>query len=185
VVLTAGFAILSLVYSGLWWTGKTDGRLLLGAAAGAAGIAAVIAAAAVYAIPASPAWNSGWVPASFLGTALLLGGFAPAVLIPWRGNPALLRIFLGASVAGSLLLLVAVFWTLANVSRSLKAGSVVWLGCHVALASVLPIAVAFRLWPDAGAAVMPFARLVLAAVLCGAAIGRAVMYWLGTRYEPF
>ncbi len=182
VILTAVFAILALAYSGFWWTGRTDGRLVLGAATCAAGVASVVAAAAVYMISTRPMWNSGWVPTSFLATAVMLGGLAPALLISWRGNTGLLRLFLGATVAGSSLLLVAALWMAAKSSISKRS---FWLGCHVALASVLPVALTFRLWPAAQVQIAPFAGSELAAVVFGAAIGRAVMYWLGTRDRPF
>ena len=104
VIATLLFAILALAYSGLWWLGRTEARLALGIATGAAGIAAVAASAAIYTVPAQPAWNSGWVPASFFGTAFLLGGLAPALLISWRDRAVPLRLFLGAALAGSLLL---------------------------------------------------------------------------------
>jgi anaerobic dimethyl sulfoxide reductase subunit C (anchor subunit) len=201
VILTAVFALLALAYSGFWWMGRTEGRLVLGAASSVAGIAAVMAGAALYTVPTQPAWNSGWVPASFLGTAVLLGGLAPAVLISWRGNTGLLRLFLGATVVGSLLLLIAALWMVANLSRRgydaftaarltgllqmLMSRNSLWLGCYLALVSVLPAAVAVRLWPEEGAEITPFAGAMLAAVVLGTAIGRAMMYWLGTWYEPF
>ncbi len=201
VILTAVFALLALAYSGFWWMGRTEGRLVLGAASSVAGIAAVMAGAALYTVPTQPAWNSGWVPASFLGTAVLLGGLAPAALISWRGNTGLLRLFLGATLAGSLLLLIAALWMVANLSRRgydaftaarlagllqmLTSRNSLWLGCYLALVSVLPAAVAVRLWPEEGAEITPFAGAMLAAVMLGTAIGRAMMYWLGTWYEPF
>jgi anaerobic dimethyl sulfoxide reductase subunit C len=178
VILTALFALAALVYSGFWWTATTSGRSLAGVAASAAGIAAVVAAAAVYRVPARPVWNSGWVPASFFGTSVLLGGLIPALLIRWRGNAALLRLFLGAAVAGGALLLVTALWMAAKspVPR-------LWLGCHIALTSVLPVTLAFQLWPAERAQIAPLAVSLL--VVAGAAIGRGVMYWLGSRYEPF
>jgi anaerobic dimethyl sulfoxide reductase subunit C (anchor subunit) len=182
VILTAVFGLVALAYSGCWWMGRTDGRLVLGAAACAAGIAAVISAAAVYTIPTRPTWNSWWVPASFLGTAFLLGGLAPALLISWRGNTGLLRLFLGAGVAGSLLLLVAAWWMAAKSSISKKS---FWMGCHIAFAGVLPVALAFRLWPAEPAQIASFAWPVLALVVFGAATGRALMYSLGTSHAPF
>ncbi len=201
VILTAVVALLALAYSGFWWMGRTEGRLVLGAASSVAGIAAVMAGAALYTVPTQPAWNSGWVPASFLGTAVLLGGLAPAALISWRGNTGLLRLFLGATLAGSLLLLIAALWMVANLSRRgydaftaarlagllqmLTSRNSLWLGCYLALVSVLPAAVAVRLWPEVGAEITPFAGAMLAAVMLGTAIGRAMMYWLGTWYEPF
>jgi anaerobic dimethyl sulfoxide reductase subunit C (anchor subunit) len=182
VILTAVFGLAALAYSGFWWMGRTDGRLALGAAACAAGIAAVMSAAAVYTIPTRPVWNSAWVPASFLGTAVLLGGLAPALLISWPGNTGWLRLFLGAGVAGSSLLLMAASWMAARSAASKKT---FWLGCHIAFAGVLPVALAFRLWPAERVQIALFAWPLLTVVVFGAAIGRALMYWLGTRYAPF
>ena len=201
VLLTSVFALLALAYSGFWWMDLTEGRLVLGAATSMAGIAAVFAGAVLYTIPAQPAWNSGWVPASFLGTAVLLGGLAPALLISWQGNTGWLRVFLGATMAGSLLLLMAAFWMIANLSRRdcdpfaaarlaglsqwLTSRNSFWLGCYVALVSVLPVAVAVRLWPGERVEITPFTGPMLAAVLLGTTMGRALMYRLGERYKPF
>jgi anaerobic dimethyl sulfoxide reductase subunit C (anchor subunit) len=201
VVLTTVFALLALAYSGFWWLGKTEGRLVLGAALSAVGIAAVLAAAAVYMVPTRPVWNSGWVPLSFLGTTLLLGALAPALLLSWKANTGLLRVFLGAAAAGSLLLFIAACWMVANLSRraddpftamrlaalfrSLTSKNSLWLGCHLVFAILLPAAVAFRLWPRESVETTAFAPMVLALVIFGTAIGRALMFWLGASYEPF
>ena len=162
--------------------GRTDGRLALGAAACAAGVAAVISAAAVYTVPTRPVWNSGWVPTSFLGTAVLLGSLAPALLIPWQGNTGLLRLFLVSSVAGSSLLLLAALWMAA---KSLASRKSFLLGCHIAFASLLPVALARLFWPAVGVQITFLAWPALAVVVFGAAIGRALMYSLGTRHAPF
>ncbi len=199
VLLTAVFALLALAYSGFWWMGWMEGRAALGAAAALAGVAATASAAAVYAVPTQPAWNSGWVPVSFLGTAALLGGLAPALLIPWNGHAGLLRAFLGAAAAGSLLLLVSALWMAAlvsrkadgaftavrflRISRPFTPGKLLCLGSHVVLTGLLPAALAVRLWPEGRTA--PFAAAALAGVAVGAAAGRAAMYWIGERYEPF
>jgi len=110
-------------------------------------------------------------------------------------------VFLGATVAGSLLLLMAALWMIANLSRRtcdpftaarlahlfewLTSRNSVWLGSYVALVSVLPVAVAVRLWPGERVEIAPFACAMLAAVALGTAMGRALMYWLGARYQPF
>lgn len=154
VVLTAVFILLALAYSAFWWAGRTDGRLALGIAASAAGIAAVISSALVYTAPAQPAWNSGWVPASFLGTALLLGGLAPAVFVSSKAGPGLLR------VAGSALLIIAALWIFA-----LRPPRSAWLGVCLLVAGLLP--------PTLPA----FIAVLLATVL-----GRALFYLLAVTF---
>jgi len=203
ILATAVFVLLALAYSGFWWTGRADGRWILGVATSLAGVAAVLAASLPYLVPMQPAWNSGWLPASFLGTAVLLGGLAPVVLTSWKGNNGLLRIFLSATVAGSLLLLISAAWMIVNLLRTgdpfvagrfggmlhlLLSRQAIWLGCYIALAGLLPSVVAIRLWPEEGAtdvAIAPAATAVFVVVLFGAAAGRALMYWLGAAFEPF
>jgi anaerobic dimethyl sulfoxide reductase subunit C len=181
VLLTALFALVALAYSAFWWIDRSEGRVFLGLVTSAAGLAAVLAAAAVYTVPTMPAWNAGWVPASFLGTTLLLGGLPPAALLSWNGREELLRFFLAATVAGGLLLAAAAL----RMMTKLAGRSTVWLGFHVLLAGMLPIAVSLTLWLRHGAVLTPPAAPVLGAVLLGVAIGRAVMYWAGPRAEPF
>jgi anaerobic dimethyl sulfoxide reductase subunit C (anchor subunit) len=152
-VLTAVFVVLALAYSGFWWSGRSDGRLALGVAASLAGLAAVVSSALVYTVPAQPAWNSGWVPASFLGTALLLGGLAPAVFaapVP----PGGLRI------AGSTLLIIAAVWIFA-----LRQPRSAWIALCLFVAGLLP--------PTLPA----FFAVVLATVA-----GRALFYMLAATF---
>jgi anaerobic dimethyl sulfoxide reductase subunit C (anchor subunit) len=153
VALTALFVALALAYSGFWWIGRSDGRLALGIAASLAGLAAVISSALVYTVPAQPAWNSGWVPASFVGTALVLGGLAPAVFAA-PAAPGLLRI------AGSALLIIAAVWIFAlHQPRS------AWLAACFFVAGLLP--------PSLPA----FIAVVLATVA-----GRALFYLLAATF---
>lgn len=172
VLLTALFALTALVYSSFWLTGRTEMRLALGMATSVLGLAAVISSAMIHVLPSQPAWNSGWVPASFLGTALLLGGFASAALVPWAGSAAssagvppgisALRLFLGAVFAGSAVVLLSALWMLARLSgvrgEQFASGRVggshwlttrdyLWFGLHVLLAGLLPAALALRFWP--------------------------------------
>ena len=62
-------------------------------------------------------WNLGWLPLSFLGTTLLLGGFASATLVRLEDNPRLLRAYLAAGGAGSLVVVFSAMWLLASLSR--------------------------------------------------------------------
>jgi anaerobic dimethyl sulfoxide reductase subunit C (anchor subunit) len=154
VVLTGMFVALALAYSGFWWSGRSDGRLALGVVASLAGLAAVVSSALVYTVPAQPAWNSGWVPASFVGTALLLGGLAPAVFASAPAGPGALR------VAGSALLLIAAVWIFA-----LRQPRSAWLALCFFAAGLLP------------ASLPAFIAVVLATIA-----GRALFYLLAGTF---
>ncbi len=171
IAVTAVFAVLALAYSVFWATGRVEGRLLMGAITSGVGVAAVIASALVYMVPAQPAWNSGWVPISFVGTAVLLGGITSAVFVADAGVSPLFRT---ETVVGGLLLLIAAVWMLVKLPRPWHWKDSVWLGCYLALVSILPAAAAFGSHP---------APSVLAAVRLGAVIGRGLMYSLSR--EPF
>jgi anaerobic dimethyl sulfoxide reductase subunit C len=173
IAVTGLFAVLALAYSGLWWLGKTEGRVLLGAITSAVGITTVLATAAIYAIPARPEWNSGWLPTSFLGTTILLGALAPAVLLTWNTNTWLLRLFLVVAAAGGMLLVLAALWMAAKCGIS---GRWLRLGAHVVAAGVLPIAIAAALWSAAVAVRTPLSIALLAVVMLGVAAGRAALY---------
>jgi DMSO reductase anchor subunit len=196
VLLCALFVLAACAGSWMWWAGRCEGRLLIGAAAGALGTAAVISSTLVYRIPAQPAWQSGWIPVSFLGSMLLFCGMAPVLLTGWRGEGTLRRIYLGAVCAGGLALLAAAAWMMFRLSQPpadefavlrMRDGfdlilrrNGVWLGAHLVLAGVLPMLVASRLWLGRGAG-MPgqrASRLIFLAALAGVAIGRALMFAL-------
>lgn len=165
VLLTAVFAALAAADSALWWSGRSEGRWILGLATSAAGVASVVAAAAVYRIPAKPVWNSGWVMLSFLGTTVLLGGLFPALLMP-------VPLFLDATVVGSTLLLMAALWMLL---RSPDVSVAPWMACYVALVSAVPVSMVLRLAP----------ALVVGAAVAATASGRALLYRVGSRCPPF
>jgi anaerobic dimethyl sulfoxide reductase subunit C (anchor subunit) len=180
ILLTALFGLFAFAYSGAWWLGRTESRWILGVAASIAGIAAVIAGAMVHTVRTKPAWNSGWVPASFVGTVLLAGGLIPAMLIPWGAETGLRHVYVGATFSGSIFLLAAAVWMWAHVPQlPSMAKKSFWLGCYIATASVLPIAATVRLGPRE-------AQLAITlAALFGAGVGRALMYRSGTSDEPF
>jgi anaerobic dimethyl sulfoxide reductase subunit C (anchor subunit) len=93
------FAALSFVEGTFWLL--TDGcPTLLGIGTAMAGALAVISSASIYLLPAQPLWNSRWVPISFIGSTLLLGGVAANIL----GGFSLLRLTI---MAGAALLLVS------------------------------------------------------------------------------
>ena len=64
--------------------------------------------------------------------------------------------------------------------RLVVSDSAVWLGLYVVLAGILPIVFAILRWrssrPAAG-----LAKAIFAAVLAGAAVGRVLMFAVGTR----
>ncbi len=170
ILATLIFAGAALAYSGFWTIGREDSRLILSLATAGFGFAAVFAGARLYMVPTQPAWNSGWLPASFLGTALLLGGFAGAVVV--TGDLDARRMFLAAGLGGGLLVLVAVVLMARRLGRS--AGPLL-VACAV-LAGILP-AVLVVLWPVASA-VTPVLIAALALIVVGAVSGRMLIYAL-------
>jgi len=205
VVLTLLFVLATLIYSHSWWARTAEHRFAIGVVTSVLALAAVGSSSAVYLVPTQPAWNSGWVPVSFLGTALLLGGCAAAALVDWRGPSLLLRCYLAGGIAGSLMLLVSAIWMIANLSRHsldgfssgrLQAGMhlltsryPIWLGLHLFFAGVVPIAFAALLWPDRSTVASSggswLRLLTLLAVFLGAVIGRRLMYLLGASFPQF
>lgn len=194
VFLCALFAAAALAWSFLWWTGRSEGRLAVGGVTGILGAAAVTASALIYLIPAQPAWNSGWLPLSFLGTVLVLGGTFPLLLIDLRGANVLQKAFLPAVFAGGLALLVSAVWMLARLSQNpaddflsgrlqmglhlLTSQGLIWLGIFVLLAAIVPIAAAVMLWRGGGPhgfSCVVF-QFLFPAVLAGTVIGRILMF---------
>lgn len=207
VLLTALFAFATLVYSYSWWKDNKKYRLHFGVATSVLGLAAVVSSATIYLVPAQPGWNSGWVPVSFLGTTLLLGGFATLSLVNLKDRPSQARAFLAMGIAGSLALVFSAIWMLACLSRVphndfdcarlqdalhllLTSQYSVGLGAYLILTGILPTSFAFRLWPGKRDS-DEFSRepfvppAVFIAVAFGAIIGRTLMYLLGTSLPPF
>ena len=103
VLIVGAFAVNALVYGAMWWNDVTGPRLACGLSTIALGVLAVFAAARVYRIPAEPVWHSGWVPVSFFGTALLLGG-----LFPLLHEGIQTPVFAVATLAGSTTVVLSV-----------------------------------------------------------------------------
>ena len=183
ILLTGVFTLLSLAYSGLWWMDTAGSRAVVGAATSLVGIAAVVAAARVYTVPSQPIWNSGWVSISFVGTSALMGGLLPIVTVPWDGNVAVTRTFLAAMAIGALLLFIAAFWMMAKLPKRLQSSDWWWLGCHVLLATVVPIAAVVHVWAQPHRHMTPCGGLLLVGVLAGIAAGRGLLYGLA-KSEP-
>jgi len=200
VLLSGLFATAALAYSWLWRIRRKKGRFRLGGAASLIGLAAVVSSALVYMTPTEPAWNSPWVPISFLGAALLFCGLAPVSMADLRPDEDLRRIFLITTAAGALVILVSAGWMVVRLSappagefasarfheilRWLLSRGSVSMGIFMMLAGVLPMVFAFKLWTS-GKPVGGMGRLVLPAALAGAVIGRWLMYAVGTKFIPF
>jgi anaerobic dimethyl sulfoxide reductase subunit C (anchor subunit) len=204
VLLTLMFILAALVYSYTWWGNKTEHRFAIGAVTSLLGLAAVASSAVIYLIPTQPAWNSGWIPVSFLGTTLLLGGVASATVSSLQGSRDITRYFLIGGITGSLMLLTSGIWMIASLARSaandfaasqlqgalhlIFSGYPVWFGLHLFLSGVLPLAFAAALWhrESAGfAGGYSLRLLVFLGVLLGTVIGRRLMYLLGTSIPQF
>ncbi len=203
VFLTMLFVFAALLYSHSWWAHKPDHRVTTGVATSLLSLAAVASSTAVYLIPTQPAWNAGWVPVSFFGTALLLGGSASAAFVSLHGPRNLLGCFLGGAVAGSLMLIVSAVWMLATLSRAplddfaaarlqealhlITSQHPIALGIQLLLTTVVPIAFAALLWFGGSTpGTSPWLRLlVFLAITLGAFIGRNLMYIVVTLPHPF
>ena len=203
VLLTLLFVLAALIYSHSWWAHRPDHRVLTGIATSLLAVAAVASSTAIYLVPTQPAWNAGWVPISFFGTALLLGGSASAAFGNLHVPRNLLGCFLGGAVAGSLMLASSAVWMFATLSRVplddfaaarlrealhlLTAQHPIALGLHLLLTTVIPIAFAALLWfgwslPGAS----PLLRLLaFLAITLGAFIGRGLMVLVGTLPRQF
>ncbi len=161
-LLSVLFALAALGCSGLWWTRRKKGRIELGVVTSLLGLAAVVSSATVYLVPTEPAWNSPWMPVSFVGTTMLFCGLAPASRTDPAQGKSLRRIFLAATAAGAAAVVVSAALMVARLS-SPPAGefasarfhqTLQWLlshgsfplGIFVVLSGVLPMAMAFKHW---------------------------------------
>jgi anaerobic dimethyl sulfoxide reductase subunit C (anchor subunit) len=206
VLLTSLFALAAAVHSYSWWKGKTKHRFLMGVTVSVLGLTAVISSATIYLVPTQPAWNSGWVPLSFLGTALVLGGFASVTLVDLKGPSGFVRAFLTTGIVGSVALFISAVWMLTSLSQVtnddfasarlhgalqflLTSPNPFWFGAYLLLTGILPTGFAFWLWPGRNDSA-EFSRtsflpgIVFIAVAFGAIIGRTLMYLLVTAVPP-
>jgi anaerobic dimethyl sulfoxide reductase subunit C (anchor subunit) len=206
VLLTGLFALAAAVHSYSWWKEKSKHRFLMGVTVSTLGLAAVVSSATIYLVPTQPAWNSGWVPLSFLGTALLLGGFASVTLVDLKGPSGLVRAFLTTGIVGSVALFISAVWMLTSLSQVpnddfasarlhsalqflLTSPNPFWFGAYLLLTGILPTGFTFWLWPGSNdsaefsrTSFLP--RVVFIAVAFGAIIGRTLMYLLVTALPP-
>jgi anaerobic dimethyl sulfoxide reductase subunit C len=81
VLLSLVFALAALL-SGYSRTRSAGSRSAATIVTSVAGVAALVSSFAVYLIPSQPAWNSGWLPVSFVAPVLMIGA-----LHQWCGYP--------------------------------------------------------------------------------------------------
>ncbi len=205
VVAIVLFLVASLAYSYLWWRDKRAVRPVVGVTTSALGLVAVVFSSMIYLVPSRPVWNSGWVPASFFGSTLLLAGFSSVTFADLKDHSRLLWSNLAAAVSGSVMVFGSAIWMLANLSkvsaddyaakqlqqaRSLLEGSqyLGWFALYVLLTVVVPVALASRYWPghgDRGESKSPGRFAGFLAIVLGVVIGRAIMYALGVSIPSF
>lgn len=203
VLLTLLFVAAAFIYTHAWWIQRVEHRLAIGVVTSLLALAAVAASAAIYLIPTQPAWNSGWVPLSFLGTALLLGGAASAAFLSPEGGWNLNGLFLAGAVVGSLMVIVAAIWMVVTLSQGssdafaaarlqdafhiLTSRYAVWLGLYLVLAGIVPMVLAALLWMGRNyvGARSGLRLLLFIAIVSGAIIGRRLMYLLVTSQSQF
>ena len=200
-VLFYGFFLAAaLVASGLWALRRKDGRLVAGAAAAVLGLGAVVSSSLIYLLPGRSPWNGPWVPVSFLGSALVLGGTAGAAFGDTGRERPPQKAFLLAAAAGGLTVigsavLMAVRFSgppadpytgaqLETAGRMMASEHALGLLAFIILSGLLPAALAVLKWR----ASRPFplaARTVFWAALAGVIAGRAWMFAVGTRIPLF
>ena len=194
------FLGVALLDSYLWGARKTRGRLAVGAVAAFLGLGVVISSALIYLIPGREPWNSAWVPLSFLGSTFVLGGAAAASSGAAGNDPFLRKAFSAAGAAGGLAVIVSAAWMAvrfsSQVPNALSAAQLAaarhlilsraagGFALYVALAGILPVAFALWRWRSSRP-VLPIERAVFWAVLAGVAVGRVLMFAVGTRIPQF
>ncbi len=178
IVLTVAFAVAAALYA---WK-MTPG---LGFVAALLGLGAVLSSARIYLIPSQPLWDSGWLPISFLATAMLLGGLA-AWLAGERG-----RATVAMTVTTAAVLVFCAGWMMRRLARVrrqfdpvelpefLAPRQYAGLAMHVALTGIVPVALVIG-----GGGTWPAAVALLATVM-GAALGRTMVYSLSGRLPRF
>lgn len=203
VLFTLLFVTSAFVYAQAWWNNLAEHRLAIGVVTSSFALAAVASSAAIYLIPSQPAWNSGWVPVSFFGTALLLGGAASATFLDLGAARRLDGSFLSGVVLGSLMLIVAAVWMIVALSQgsadgfaavqlqdayhALTSRYAVWFGLHLVLAGILPILLVALLWlrRDHAGAHSGLRMVLFLSIVSGVIIGRRLMYLLVTSQPKF
>ncbi len=186
VLLTFVFAVLAYWDSWLWFSGVTQLRTAAGTATAAAGLAAVISSASVYMVAAQPFWNLPWVPASFLGTSLLLGGAAASIFLRPSAANSTNTAVLALTIAGSLVLALSIFAMRRGMQRLTRA-TIRSLGSNsyglmlgIVAAACLPAVLGLISTPTRLVAAVAFSAALVAAFL-----GRMLMYALAASLPRF
>jgi len=198
VLLSSAFAAAALVYSTVWFVGVRGMRSEVGIITSVLGVVAVLSSALIYTIPTQPFWNSGWLPASFFATTILLGGSASVLSMSRTSGSGTLEVVLASVLVASAGELFSATWALKRFLRLRGTNSdgqgqpgvtMVQGLCfvfHIVLAAILPAVFALRLWGAGTAAELSSAMpAILVAVLAGTALGRVLMYSLAEPLPRF
>jgi anaerobic dimethyl sulfoxide reductase subunit C (anchor subunit) len=188
----------ALVTSGLWTLRRPRGRRAVGALTAAFGLAAVVTSSLVYLLPGRAPWDSIWVPLSFLGSAIVLGGTAAFARSGSEAFPR--RASLAATGAGGLAIVVSAALMVVRFSGAgpdayasvqlaaardiVLSGHFALLGVQVLFAGLLPAVTAGFKWRSP----RPFSlgpRAVFWAALVGVVAGRVLMFAAGSRIPIF
>jgi anaerobic dimethyl sulfoxide reductase subunit C len=200
VLITVLFVGSALLYSHAWWVERSQHRATIGAVTSILAIVAVASSASIYMIPTQPAWDSGWVPVSFLGTMLVFGGTIAAGCCRNEESGTLLDYCFACATAGGVALFAAGIWMYVSLTRSLsdpvaaarlhEARNLLitqypaWFWLYLALAGIVPVlSWALVLLLRTTASWLPV--LCAGAALAGSIIGRTLMYILGTKPSTF
>jgi DMSO reductase anchor subunit len=135
VLLTAAFAVSSLLLSLTWSAEPNPLRLYAGALASICGITAVISGAVVYRIPTRPLWNLGWVMASFTGTTILTTSVAQ-LLCGASSHWITLTFILGSVIV---VLSAAWMWRSLSLRTDHKVMLRAWLIAYLLLTTLSPL----------------------------------------------
>jgi anaerobic dimethyl sulfoxide reductase subunit C (anchor subunit) len=191
IVICMVFAVLALLEGVLWSMNVGDSGVLHLVTA-LAGMGAVISSARIYTIPSQPVWNSNWVPGSFAGSTLLLGGVAANLFIGSQGKSRLLaELMIGGGAVVLLASTAAMVRVIGRVARAryaapeaipvlqarhwLMVSGLIVLGCLIPLIFVVVHA-------NINSSI---AGGVLILTLAGVTLGRALMYSRGTALSRF
>jgi len=197
ILVTAMFLGTALVSSAAWLAGAGASRGMSVVVA-LLGLMAVLCGGRVYSVPARPVWNSWWLPASFLGSAVLAWGAALTLAAVSAGTPLLL-VAGAATVAGAFLQITSALGLRAACSRVSRqwqrdtgapnapvSAETRSFAAHLTLAGLVPLVLGALLWtarPTAPAVTEWLALALALSAAAGLIVGRRLMFVLGAS-EP-